>query len=809
VRENVNFKATKDKFKFNDKDIFIYSGEIHYFRIPKRLWSLHLKKLKEANCNTVSTYIPWSWHEYEDNKFDFTGKTHPQRDLVGFLDLCTELGLFVITKPGPYILAEYKLHGLPEWLFSKHPQIYARASDGKSHPAYISTYMHPIFLRYVKKWYKKVMPIIKDYQIANDKAIIMMQLCNEIAFYYWFSAEGDYSQACLRYYHTFLKKFYKNIKELNQGYGTDYKHFDEVVPPKGKATNKKGYIKYRDWHLFYRWYYARYLSYLFKEIKRYNINIPIFHNLPGWIEGRAIEYPVNIIMYDRLMDIAPDIMLGVDHIPEKVDFDNLSDDYICNEMTDAIQGRRFPILGIEIQSGSRHHKTRVYPDELELFYKACLIHGLKGMNLYMFSQGRNPERQGALGPVFYWQTPLSVDGKESQLYPVIKKIGRFIKTHGVNLINTKRLSNVCVGFYRPYYYTEFTMPVFGDRKIDIHKSGLDYDPKHIRDSILFDGILKTFKLLNQDFKMEDLQKVDLSTLCSYKQLWVVSLDFMDVETQRKLIGYVKRGGHLIIMPTLPDKDINLNKCKLLYNEFGIVRKSVEYPYPPKIDLLDVKDFLGLARVNIYEEGDGSEVIARTSDGKCCGLRRKIGKGNLTLLGTGFNYELEEHLKAYKRLLEADELNQYTYSANQDLITGQIFAEDYSYLYILNYHRNSKKTALILKGPKRDTELRIPANGTIDIPNTYGLIIPIDLRLDKDIRLKYTTSEILSIEKHKKGLTIEIVGHPQVKGEMVLEVKTKPKKISINGKSKRFRYKNKEILLSYHHLKNPLQIKVNS
>jgi beta-galactosidase len=804
----LNFKITSNSFRLNNKDIFIYSGEIHYFRVPRKLWKKHLLKLKEANCNTVSTYIPWSWHEFKDNIFDFTGQTNSQRDLTGFLELCSELNLLVIVKPGPYILAEYKLHGIPEWLYAKHPEIQAVTEKGYLHPTHMSTYLHPVFLRYAKRWYKKVMPIIKKHQIYNNKSIIMMQLCNEIAFYYWISAEADYNRACLNYYHRFLKKHYKNIQSLNKVYKSRYKKFDSVYPPRGRVKSKKDYLRYRDWHLFYRWYYAKYLARLLKEVRALGIEVGVFHNLPGWIDGKAVEYPVNIIMYDRLKDIAPEVILGVDHIPEMVDFRNLGDDYICNEVTQAMQGRKFPTLGIEIQAGTRHHKTRVYPGDLELFYKTCLVHGMKGINLYMFSQGINPERQGSLGPVFYWQTPLDVEGQEGPLYETVKKIGKLIKTHGLNLINTERRSEICVGFYRPYYYTEFLIPAFGDRRINVYDLGLDYDAKDTRDFVLFNGILKSLKLLNQDFNMEDLQSVNLSTLKKYKQLWVVSLDYMDLATQKKLFSYVKDGGHLIIMPTLADKDLNLNKCSFLHDKFKIKRESVEFPIHPKVDLLGIKDFQGLSRINTYSTGD-AEVIAETEDGKCCGLSKKAGKGRLTLLGTGFTYELEEHLKAYERLIQTDKLKRYTRCDNPDIITGQIFGRDYSYLYIFNYHRASRRARLTVENPKTKEKITLPDKEKMEIPATYGLITPVNLKLDENTTLKYTTSEVLSITKNDGELILEISGHPQIQGELKLICRKKPRKIFINRKETSPQYENREALLSYRHGKKPHQIRIPS
>jgi len=35
-------------FRINGKPIFIYSGEIHYFRVPKELWEDRLIKVKRT-----------------------------------------------------------------------------------------------------------------------------------------------------------------------------------------------------------------------------------------------------------------------------------------------------------------------------------------------------------------------------------------------------------------------------------------------------------------------------------------------------------------------------------------------------------------------------------------------------------------------------------------------------------------------------------------------------------------------------------------------------------------------------------------
>ena len=50
-------------FQIEGKDVFIFSGSFHYFRVPRPLWADRFRKLKAAGFNCVETYVPWNWHE--------------------------------------------------------------------------------------------------------------------------------------------------------------------------------------------------------------------------------------------------------------------------------------------------------------------------------------------------------------------------------------------------------------------------------------------------------------------------------------------------------------------------------------------------------------------------------------------------------------------------------------------------------------------------------------------------------------------------------------------------------------------------
>ena len=44
------------KFFLDGKPFAIYSGAIHYFRVPREYWEDRLLKMKAAGFNTVETY---------------------------------------------------------------------------------------------------------------------------------------------------------------------------------------------------------------------------------------------------------------------------------------------------------------------------------------------------------------------------------------------------------------------------------------------------------------------------------------------------------------------------------------------------------------------------------------------------------------------------------------------------------------------------------------------------------------------------------------------------------------------------------
>lgn len=161
----MNTFEIKETFYLNGEPFQILSGSIHYFRIVPEYWRDRLEKLKALGLNTVETYIPWNVHEPKKGEFCFEGSA----DVVRFVKLAQELGLYVILRPSTYICAEWEFGGMPGWLL-KEDDMRVRSSTSS-------------FLRHVREYYQVLLPLLAPLQITEGGNVILMQVENEYGYY--------------------------------------------------------------------------------------------------------------------------------------------------------------------------------------------------------------------------------------------------------------------------------------------------------------------------------------------------------------------------------------------------------------------------------------------------------------------------------------------------------------------------------------------------------------------------------------------------------------------------------------------------
>ncbi|CAO2814443.1 unnamed protein product [Amaranthus hypochondriacus] len=90
----------------------LVSGSIHYPRSTPEMWPDLIQKSKDGGLDIIETYVFWDLHEPVKGQYDFSGR----KDLVKFVKLVGEAGLYVHLRIGPYVCAEWNYGGFPVWL---------------------------------------------------------------------------------------------------------------------------------------------------------------------------------------------------------------------------------------------------------------------------------------------------------------------------------------------------------------------------------------------------------------------------------------------------------------------------------------------------------------------------------------------------------------------------------------------------------------------------------------------------------------------------------------------------------------------
>lgn len=762
------FKIDGENFVLEGKKVFLNSGEIHYFRIKRELWDKHLAAAKEAGLTTISTYVPWGWHEPVEGEFDFDGHTVPERDLLGWIKKCKEHGLFCTLKPGPFILAEYRGAGLPDWFLDKYvPEVKMHNRNGEPVNSDGVSLFHPVYLQKVQLWYEQIMPLIRASEYPNGGPVILMQICNEIGVFSWLSHQADYNEEVRQRFIAFLKEKNNEISHWNKLWETSFSSFDDVeLPPDGRGAYQSIADKGRDyeWTLFWRRYYADYLRMLSKWVRDLGVKLPFYHNLPGWIYGNGYEFPVNITMYEDLFEDRSDIIFGVDHIPEFMSYRNLHDDRIVNDITYAMQGNK-PLFAAEFQCGSREYHVVTNSREMELFYKASVANGLTGWNYYMFSQGRNPDRKGYSGSTFYWFNPLTPEAEKTSAFPLVQRMSKIISTSESLIVEAKRDAEIAVLFYPPYYATEL------ERTVDA-ASEVVFSYSAIRRPAYFDGLLKALQVLNVEYDMLDLNKPTIAW-SKYKQIWAFCTDEMNAAEQQKIVDFVNGGGHLVIYPTLPLREMNGQPCTIIRDALNIKPVGTDSFDSALIDVLGLKDIKCANPQMVYDAADlqGADIIAKNIRGKITGFQKSIGRGQVAHIGTWWGFDTETHKDVYIKLLNLSGAKLFNATVDNFFFTvRERFTPDKkAVLFVGNYYNETQPSAVYYKHPGTGEQVKLPlGKGAMEMPGLYAILSPVGLTLGDGLQLLHTTSDLLGVEMTDSECVLQLYGHRDLLGELALE-----------------------------------------
>jgi len=676
------------RFILDGKDKFLFSAEIHYFRIDPDMWKDRLLKIKEAGFDTVSFYVPWFWHEPENGVFDFSGSSSPKRNLIGFLDMIADLGMNVIFKPGPYVMSELKNEGLPFWLYDSIPNAIARNLDGKPHPTRVFSYLHQDYLRYVKRWYSHVAEVIRRFE-----NVVMIQIDNEVGMLQWITSHGDYNESTIASFSSYLldKGYVKLVEELkNWNFG---KKFSRALAV--------------EYHTFMRKCYGDYLDTLKKYLKESGIDLPVIVNIHGFdmveYAKRGKRYPIGVSQLFRAANNENTILSG-DYYIGNIVHENFSDLAVANAIMYAVQKPEQPLFSAEFQSGFQMDKPKLLPSTLDLTSRQCIGNGMNGINYYMFAGGDNPEGSALMGTYHDWQAPIARDGKTRRGYYVLKDLITEIREIEEELVSSKPVFDTYFGFIPEYYSTEHF------KEHDVDMSELEFK----RDAAIFDGTLRALKLLNYNFGGINLSEpADLkNSFLNVDSLWVFSYRWMPLNVQQAIVDYLMSGGKVIIFPELPIEDEIGNKCTVLMETIGI--KSIEKSGWQTVNTFGID--INVFHVDSYKFNENDreyQVFARSQNGEICGFLKDIGKGKVAVCGFGVEIEREYKVEVFKRLCETIGIKRTVNVVSEDFLDVYVRRLDNKMFVFVNNYDDYGKDAQIEINGKHITDIYVmPRRGKI-------------------------------------------------------------------------------------------------
>jgi len=659
------------------KRVFLISGEIHYFRVPRADWRKRLELFKASGGNCVATYVPWLLHEPREGEWDFSS---PQLEVGAFLNLCNELGLWALVRPGPYQYSELAYDGLPGWLCEGYPELRARNLEGKDFRVSSVSYLHPLFQKKARRWFDQVIPRLAKHQVAHDGAVAAIQIDNELmGIHEWFGS-WDYHPDVYGVgrnegrWPAFLAKRYGNLEATNAAYALTASSWAEVMPLSAVTTGTPAERRrVKDYQDCYFASIAEYATTLAGWMGEHGVNVPIVHN-------SASPY-MNSFFEAMVTAMGKNFLLGSDH------YYNLDMDWDQNNPTPKYASKCFysnemlrhygvPPTVFELPGGSASDYPPILPHDADCCYLTNIAYGMKGYNYYIFTGGMNPPGMGTTGEVYDYGAAVSYTGEVRELYKTQQRLARFLAAHSW-LAGAMQVADCQLGLSREYSRS--------GRYCADHK-GIDFSNADAS-NFMRKGFMMTAFCASLSPDLTDLSsdawlgRIDLP-------LMVATSRSMAKDVQERIIRFIEAGGKVLLAPVIPTLDETFSPCTILADYLGGVTQEQHKPMAPLLTAFDVPNVCvsGGLFVTRSRPARATTIAVESRGGQPVEIGWQMGMpsgGVACVLGLHWRQAKREHELMLFRALSALGVEQRVRCDNPNLWTVLRSDGSHSMLFILN------------------------------------------------------------------------------------------------------------------------------
>ncbi|MFI6816431.1 beta-galactosidase [Nonomuraea sp. NPDC050328] len=508
----------------------LVTADYPYYRDHPSVWADRLRAIRdELGIEIITCYLPWRHHQPAPGREpDFTGRTDPATDVLGFLRLCAELGLKVVAKPGPFIHAEVDYGGLPDWVCpTADPRIEALL-DADGRPStwggrVLPAPLGPAFAAHAEQWLAAVGKEVLD----PGGPVVLVQIANEGLY-----TNGalpltayDYSPSGLAFYRERLREWYGTPQEYARVHGHSWDQ-----PP-----SAEGLAAAADWGRFH----AAYLAEVYRRwSEATGTTLPIVVNL---------NPPTVAHLDDWLARVRPRDWTGIHY-----GFTNWMGVVSADPEAHAryvIAAKLFPGPNLEENWGFSELYDRAYADAATSFHQSllALAAGATGVNVYTAAatSGWSRALDSVHAAPYPDCAPIAADGSATGKAPVVRAMAGFLARHGGEFLAAKPVTGGAFGLYAPQ------APVAA-AGVAGHSCGRSLLAYHAR-----------MRAAGLDYVLVDLEHADAAELAGHASITLPGGTFLGRAAQEALAGYLGQGGVVVVEGEVPVLDEHFRPCTLL------------------------------------------------------------------------------------------------------------------------------------------------------------------------------------------------------------------------------------------------------
>ena len=731
----------------DQKPVIIRAGEIHYYRLEKSQWQDRIDKLKAAGMNTVASYIPWLCHEEKRGVFDLDGHSRENLDVIGFIDLCAQNGLYFIARPGPFIMAEMKNEGIPYWVAREYPETLPVCWDGKPATTGTLDYLNPDFLRCTKAWYARIMPILADRLQHRGGNIIAVQLDNEIGMLSWVSNCPDLTPTVLADFREYLQETY-TPEGLSQRYPMDLadsEAFTQGIRSPGETYALE--LK-KDLGYYMRRRFARYLKTLRTYAEEFGVvEVPFLVNIHGTGAGRAYGFMIGISQLFEGYTQDPGYLSGSDIYLGDMNMEIFQDLYLINAYMEAMNLEAQPTASFEFECGDSDYgeslSGRKDVATTDFRTRMCVAQGNKAFNCYLFAGGRNymlqdePDGNGRIaitGERHGFAAPVGPEGKLNYTYPRLQEVMNLLAANEDQLaVMQEERDNLAIGFIPDYYMTEYCYPG-SEREKEMQRNLEHFRGVEAMERVGRSLLMNHFRFTAVDVQNKPISPEQVHTLVMFTGAYLAE------SIQQKLVEFVRAGGSLFLYGMMPTMNMEGQPCTWLKDALEITQIRTYHSAfgfwlsVQPVGLLEGSAEVTVGRAETYRVENAKPLMVTAHSRETTAFVKQLGRGKVLMMGNPYICHLENYRKMLACLGSEPALS-------EDGEYGGIFmtamkgAKDCRYLHMLNLDGFDKRIHVKLGGKPLFDGMELL------LASRRALMLPLEMELDGRF-IQYATCEIL-------------------------------------------------------------------